>query len=431
MPMDGFLAGLNDSPYLPTFLRLLLALALGMFVGMERERRRKEAGMRTFAFAALLGAAGGMLGDAYAIVALASIGILVVLLNLETLRTAEGVELTTSAALMLTTFTGVLAGQGQTFTPTVLGVTTAALLAWKTPLAGFSTALTESELRSAVLLAIMAFVVYPILPEGTIDPGGFIDARQVWVTVILIAALGFLNYVLLKVYGTKGLGLAAFLGGLVNSTATVAELAARAHSAPDSAEGRSVYRGVLLATNAMLARNAIILGIVAWPVLVRAGLPLALMFGASYGLVRLGALAGHVTAPSGPTDAADNVVALRSPFSLSAALKFGAILLTLHVCATVAQHTVGDAGVYAVSAIGGLISSASATASAGALFASGEVSAATAAAAAILASLTSAFVNVPLVLRLLEGSPQRRPIVVSVALVCALGAFGAFLQSRF
>jgi uncharacterized membrane protein (DUF4010 family) len=372
-----------------------------------------------------------MLGDAYAIVALASIGILVVLLNLETLRTAEGVELTTSAALMLTTFTGVLAGQGQTFTPTVLGVTTAALLAWKTPLAGFSTALTESELRSAVLLAIMAFVVYPILPEGTIDPGGFIDARQVWVTVILIAALGFLNYVLLKVYGTKGLGLAAFLGGLVNSTATVAELAARAHSAPDSAEGRSVYRGVLLATNAMLARNAIILGIVAWPVLVRAGLPLALMFGASYGLVRLGALAGHVTAPSGPTDAADNVVALRSPFSLSAALKFGAILLTLHVCATVAQHTVGDAGVYAVSAIGGLISSASATASAGALFASGEVSAATAAAAAILASLTSAFVNVPLVLRLLEGSPQRRPIVVSVALVCALGAFGAFLQSRF
>src|SRR5690606_41602189 len=61
--------------------------------------------------------------------------------------TAEGVELTTSAALMLTTFTGVLAGQGQTFTPTVLGVTTAALLAWKTPLAGFSAALDRKSTR--------------------------------------------------------------------------------------------------------------------------------------------------------------------------------------------------------------------------------------------------------------------------------------------
>src|SRR5690606_8953023 len=146
-----------------------------------------------------------------------------------------------------------------------------------------------------------------------------------------------------KVYGARGLGLAAFLGGLVNSTATVAELTARARSAPESTEGQSVHRGVLLATNAMLARNAGILGIVAWPVLLRAGLPLALMFGASYLLVRLGALVRHAPAPAGATDTAENVLVLRSPFSLSAALKFGAILLTLHVCATIAQQTVGDA----------------------------------------------------------------------------------------
>ena len=52
-------------PHVETLTRLGLALAVGLFVGLERERRGKEAGLRTFGFAALLGALGGMLGDAY------------------------------------------------------------------------------------------------------------------------------------------------------------------------------------------------------------------------------------------------------------------------------------------------------------------------------------------------------------------------------
>ena len=53
--MDG---ALPDTPwtYLPTLTRLALALAIGLFVGLEREWRGKEAGLRTFGFAGLLGA---------------------------------------------------------------------------------------------------------------------------------------------------------------------------------------------------------------------------------------------------------------------------------------------------------------------------------------------------------------------------------------
>ncbi|MGH7485132.1 MAG: MgtC/SapB family protein, partial [bacterium] len=185
-------------PYAPTLARLALALGLGLFIGIERERRRKEAGLRTFAFAALLGGIGGLLDDRFAMLALGLLGVLVILLNVETIHTGEGAEITTSAALLVTGFIGVLAGKGHTFTPTALGVATAGLLAWKEPLAGFSRALTESEFRSAVLLAIVAFVVYPVLPAGSVDPWRLVDARAAWVTVILIAALGFLNYLLLK-----------------------------------------------------------------------------------------------------------------------------------------------------------------------------------------------------------------------------------------
>lgn len=429
MPFESLMAGLSDSPNMPTFLRLLLALAIGLFVGMERERRRKEAGVRTFAFAALLGAVGGMLGDSYALMALGLVGILVVLLNVEAVRTGEGAELTTSAALVLTAFTGVLAGVGQTFTPMVLGVTTAALLAWKTPLAEFTTALTESELRSAVLFAIMAFVVYPVLPEGPIGPGGLIDVRDAWVTVILISALGFLNYVLLRVYGTRGLGVTSLLGGLVNSTATVAELARRARQSPAGPERMFVYRGVLLASFAMIVRNALIVGLIAPAALVRAAVPFGLMLLVSFLFVRFGAR----TSPETPEPAVtgEGAVALRSPFSLTAALQFGGILLVLHVCATLGQRALGDAGVYLVSAVGGLISSASATASAATLFSDGNLPASTAAAAATFASLTSLFVNVPLVMRLLAGAPESRRIIVSLLIICASGVAGAVLQQQF
>ena len=127
----------------------------------------------------------------------------------------------------MTAFAGVLVGKGHTFTPTALGVVTAALLAWKQPLTGFSRALTESELRSAILFAILAFIVYPVLPTGTIDPWGLIEPRAAWVTVILVAALGFANYVLLRMYGARGIELTGFLGGLINSTVTVTELSDR------------------------------------------------------------------------------------------------------------------------------------------------------------------------------------------------------------
>jgi uncharacterized membrane protein len=69
--MDVFTSAPTFS-YLPTLLRLALALALalGLFVGLERERRGKEAGQRTFGFASLLGGLGGLLGDAYALLGL-------------------------------------------------------------------------------------------------------------------------------------------------------------------------------------------------------------------------------------------------------------------------------------------------------------------------------------------------------------------------
>ncbi|MBX3010544.1 MAG: MgtC/SapB family protein [Caldilineaceae bacterium] len=412
-------------PYDTVFERLVLALAIGLFVGIERERRRKDAGLRTFGFVALLGAIGGLLGESFALLNIAMLGIFIVFLNLRTLRADQGTELTTSAALLVIGYAGILSGQGHTLTPAAIGVTTAALLAWKKPLAGFTIKLSDVELRSAILLAILAFVIYPALPEGSIDPWGTVEPRAAWITVILIAGIGFVNYILWKLYGDRGIELTGFLGGLVNSSVTTRELAQRVKTAP-AQRTDVVYRSIILAIAAMLMRNAVLLAIFAPYALQAALAAFGLMLAASAGLV-------FWQRPS-PDDAADDgetlPLKLQSPFSLISALKFGLTLVVIQIAGVLGQQMLGQLGLYVTSFLGGLFSSSSAVAAAAALAARGTIASQVAGNAAVLASLTSVLVNVPLVIGI-GNLYLIRKLVWTVGLIALLGVLGAVVQTVF
>jgi hypothetical protein len=103
-------------PYLPTLIRLALAVGCGVFVGLEREHHGK-AGARTFGLAALLGCLGGLSGNGSAILSMAFLGVLVCFLNWRQLTLHQTLGLTTSTALLIVGFAGVFSGQGHTFTP--------------------------------------------------------------------------------------------------------------------------------------------------------------------------------------------------------------------------------------------------------------------------------------------------------------------------
>ncbi|MQR01177.1 DUF4010 domain-containing protein [Glaciimonas sp. GS1] len=410
-------------PYIDSLTRLGLALALGLLIGLERERRGKEAGLRTFGLVALLGGMGGLVGDNYAYLVFIMTGGLAAFLNIQRLRTHASTELTTSAAMLATCIVGILCGKGHTATPASVMVTITALLAWKDRFANFSSGLTEAEMRSALLLAILAIVIYPALPIGAIGPWHLIEPRAAWLTVILIAGIGFINYVLWKIYGARGIALAGFLGGLVNSSVTVNEMASRAKdNHPETIS--AAYRGILLATAAMTIRNACILFILAPTAALTAAVPFAFMLLINAAWFFMDRNATHTTDNHqvGPVE-------LPLPFSLRAAFKYGLLFLLLHIAGVITQDSFGELGFYAVSLIGGLVSSASAVAAAASLLTGNSISAHVASTGAVIASLASVLVNMPLVLR-----ARNRGLIIRLSLamlsITVVGIVGSLAAAR-
>ena len=410
-------------PYIDILVRLALSLVLGLLIGLERERRGKEAGLRTFGFIALLGGLGGALGDNFALLNLGLVGAMAMVLNIQSLRADGTAEMTTSVAMFVTCTAGILCGQGQTIAPAAVVVMATALLAWKERLAGFSMGLTEGELRSALLLAILAIVIYPALPRGAIGPWGLIEPRATWITIILISGIGFVNYILWKLYGERGTELSGFLGGLVNSNFTVIELATRVRENA----GRyveSAYRGMLLATTAMLVRNAGLLLILAPVALLNALPAFALMFLSSALLAFVSYRRRRQT--DAPAEETGNLK-LALPFSLPAALKYGLLFLVIHIVGSFSQRQFGEAGFYAVSVIGGLMSSASAVAAAATLVAQGSLPAGVAAKGAVLASFTSIAFSLSFVLRTRNRNLIGR-LTVAMVCVAVCGAIGVVVS---
>jgi uncharacterized membrane protein YhiD involved in acid resistance len=97
-------------------IKIAIALATGMLVGFERESANKDVGIRTFGLTALLGALSVLISPVYGLMAMAGVIVLIAFLNARSLAASHSLEITTSAALLVTYAIGALVGLGHTFT---------------------------------------------------------------------------------------------------------------------------------------------------------------------------------------------------------------------------------------------------------------------------------------------------------------------------
>ena len=178
--------------------KVAVSACIGLLIDLEREWRHKEVGVRSFTIAALLGTLAWLVSPTFALVEVGVVGVIIVLANVYSLSNKQPMEITTALALAVTNVLGVLIGGGFFFLALACAIVVTALLSWKTELIEFTSKLTVAEIRGTLLMAFIAAVIYPLLPQSAIDPWRLVIPRSIWFTVIVVSGLSFFNYVLLR-----------------------------------------------------------------------------------------------------------------------------------------------------------------------------------------------------------------------------------------
>jgi uncharacterized membrane protein (DUF4010 family) len=334
--------------------RFAVALGIGLLFGLERGWRSRDeepgqrtAGIRTFAITGLLGGAIGAIAAAFGRdgaaggvvvgIGFASYAAVIALFAREENRAEDVFSATTAIAGMLTFALGAYALLGDIHVAAAAAVAAAVILAVREGLHGWVAKITWEELRAGLVLMTMTFIALPLLPDRAIGPFGGVNPREIWLIAIVLAAVSFFGYAVVKVIGTtRGILIAAAAGGLVSSTAVMVDMARKSVTAESSA--RILAAGATLATAISIARTLVIIAALNPPMLAAVSLPLAAAAAAAAGAALMLAFR-HAREKDRP-----NAAPLRNPFDLRVALGFALFLGIMELASRALAEQFGGAG---------------------------------------------------------------------------------------
>ncbi|MGZ8361027.1 MAG: MgtC/SapB family protein [Allosphingosinicella sp.] len=342
------------------FQRMALAIAIGAMIGVERHWREREAGhgqrtagLRTFTLIGMFGGlaalieidlagtaqpTGLVLATLFAILAVA-----VIAFEYRAVVAEGSFSMTSVVAAMVTFALGALAVTGNMSVASAGGVVLLAVLASREFLHGAMRKLRWAELRSAVILLALTFVLLPIVPSDPIGPFGGISPSRTLTLVIVLAAISFSGYLAVRLLGaTRGELFAGALGGIVSSTAVTITNARRSSEEEST---RALAAGAIAAGAVSFLRTALLVSALGRS-LVPALVP-PLVAGAAVMILHAGLLARrssreHVEQTQ------------KNPFELVSVVKMALLLVAVSFLASAASQLFGDAGLLVVSALSGL-----------------------------------------------------------------------------
>ncbi|HQU26771.1 MAG TPA: DUF4010 domain-containing protein [Acidimicrobiales bacterium] len=205
------------------------SLALGLLVGLERERSvtpgdRQALGVRTFALIALVGTAARMVSPTVLAVGAVVVGALVVVGYLRTSDADPGT--TTEVAAVAVYLLGALCYSDAALA-LALAVTMTVLLASKSRLHQLvRETLTRPELEDLLKFLVVSVVIFPFLPDRAIGPYGVVNPFRVWSLVVLIASISWLGYIATRYLGpSRGFVATGLASGFVSASAATASMA--------------------------------------------------------------------------------------------------------------------------------------------------------------------------------------------------------------
>jgi uncharacterized membrane protein (DUF4010 family) len=345
------------SDYITEFGNLLVALAIGLLIGVERgwaergvEEGGRVAGIRTFGLISLLGALWQLLANdsnsPLAVWAFLGFSLLLAVSSYLEIQKDGDRGITTPVAALIAFALGALAMTMHAKLAMAAAVITTILLGLKPILHGGLRKLEFHELSAALKLLLISCVMLPILPDRTLDPWETFNPYEIWWVVVAISAISFTGYFAIKLAGpSRGILLTGLFAGLVSSTAATLSMSRMGKTHPSLQ--KLLAAGVTMASTTMFLRILLIAGFLQPALFKPLAGPLILMavsgYGAVWALVRNSR--GMVI---------EETVDLKNPFEFGMALRFGALLALIMLLTKLLQTAYGSAGVFIMAGISGI-----------------------------------------------------------------------------
>ena len=337
--------------------KIVIALFLGLFIGLRREidiqKEGSESfvGFRTLPLIVVLGAISTLIPSIPYLPAVALIGVLVFLAiaYYNGAFKLQLIGLTSEFATLIMFLVGVFVGTGEYIVAILLTVAIGLLTGFKSQLHSFAKNISPQEWGGALQLLILSAVVLPFLPTEAIDPWGVLIPFDVWLLVIFISGIGFVGYFFNKyIDSKKGLVVTSFLGALISSTAVTTALAIKAKQKKDISKDLFIV-ALLVAIGTMLGRTIFTILLIA-PV----ALKVAAIIPAAMLVADLLLLFFFIKKNTGQ-DHVDIVPELESPFELLPALKFGGLFVVVLFAVAFGMKYLGDYGVLITAFLSGFV----------------------------------------------------------------------------
>lgn len=332
---------------LPHFLT---SLAIGLLIGLERERSLGSlAGLRTFALVALFGTLTAMLSEKTTtwllLGGLLIIGLMTIAAYFRIKDDNADPGTTTVAAILICYSLGAAVWYGYNNLAVMLAIITTILLYFKTELHGITHKLSRRDLISALQFAVLTFIILPILPDKNYGPYEAINPYQIWLMVVLISGVSLAGYIALQLIGRHHGAILGLFGGLVSSTATTLVYARRSVKNKNLTQLAVVV--ILIANLTVLIRLAIISAI-ASPAILPQLLP---VLGSGF---LLGAAITAYWWHKLNRQQESSMPEIKNPTEIRTAATFGLIYGIVLFCSAWFSNIAGSSGLYAVAVVSGL-----------------------------------------------------------------------------
>ncbi len=337
---------------LKLIIKILISLALGILIGLERERKAKtEAfiGIRTIPLISILGTVSAFIYSHYWHgIFWFTFGALIIYTSINYYKEYEkDVGITTEVSSLIAFIIGILVYYEYIYSAIFITFITTTLLAAKPFLEKFAKNISQEELISILKFILITVIIYPLLPDKDFGPFNAFNLKSIWKVVVIVSSIDFIGYIFMKWKGGGALWLTGLIGGLASSTAVSYDFAKKVREYPQLEKTAAL--GIIAAWSVMNIRVIVLAGVISIELAKAVSVPL-LLTTVIY-LVFILIYYKDVFKTSSTT----TQINVKNPFNLSSALQFAFIYAMVKLLIKALEFYMGDKGIYIASFISGVI----------------------------------------------------------------------------